>query len=85
MKAITLRRFPPRLAQVIQKKARDTKTSINKTIISLLDERLGEQELKKKMEYHDLDDLSGVWSKEEAKTFEMSLSRQRIIDPDLWK
>lgn len=85
MKAITLRKFPSSLAQMIQKQARDKKTSINRTIISLLEEKLGGAELKKKTEYHDLDDLAGSWNKEEANAFEKSLARQRTLDPDLWK
>jgi hypothetical protein len=35
--------------------------------------------------HHDLDDLAGSWSKEEASAFDKALARQRVIDPDLWR
>jgi hypothetical protein len=84
MKAITLRKIPPKLARIIQKTAREKKMSINRTIITLLDREMERPE-QKKAEYHDLDDLAGSWSKGEAEAFDKSLAKQRAIDPDLWK
>jgi hypothetical protein len=36
-------------------------------------------------EFHDLDDLAGVWSKQEADAFDKALAGQRSMDGDPWK
>lgn len=86
MKAITLRNLPPKLVRVIEQKARRKGMSINKTIVALLEETAGIQKTKPgRVVYHDLDSLSGSWSKQEAEDFEKSLEQQRKIDEDLWQ
>ncbi|HET6267256.1 MAG TPA: hypothetical protein VFG11_06020 [Acidobacteriota bacterium] len=45
----------------------------------------GSAQKPKKVVHHDLDSLSGSWSKEEASEFDSNLSQQRLIDPELWK
>ncbi len=86
MKAITLRNLPPELARVIRRKASEKGTSLNRVVISLLEERVGIRGKKKERPlHHDLDALAGSWTEEEASAFEKTLARQRTIDPDLWK
>jgi len=86
MKAITVRNIPPDLARVIRQRASEKRTSVNKAVIGLLEEHLGiRREKKDKPVYNDLDAIAGTWSKEEFSGFEKALSRQRAIDPDLWK
>ena len=86
MKAITLRNLPPELARVIRRKASEKRTSVNKTVISLLEEGIGIRRKKgAKALYRDLDGLAGCWTKQEASAFEKALARQRATDPDLWK
>jgi len=86
MKAITLRDVPPELARLIRLKAEQEKLSLNKTVVSLLEECTGLQRKKKgKPLYDDLDALAGVWTRKEAREFEQALTKQRAIDPDLWK
>ncbi len=87
MKAITLRNLPPELAKIVRKKAEQKGMSINKAVISLLEESTGTSRKKreKKVLYHDLDTLAGLWTKEEALEFEKAVAAQRTIEPDLWK
>jgi len=86
MKAITLRNLPPEITKAIQHRAKQSKTSVNKAVIGLLEESVGKKPGKKeKVRYHDLDHLAGTWSKEEAEEFEKLITEQRTIDPDLWK
>jgi hypothetical protein len=60
MKAVTLRNLPPSLAKVIRKKAQEKGISINKAVITLLEERTGILKQKsQKTLHHDLDDLAG--------------------------
>ena len=86
MKAITLRNLPPEIAKTIHQRAKQKKTSVNKAVISLLEESLGKKPQKKeKVRYHDLDHLAGSWTKEEAEAFDKLIAEQRTIDPELWK
>jgi hypothetical protein len=45
----------------------------------------GRPQTDKKILFHDLDHLSGVWKKEEAEAFAKALTYQRTVDEDLWK
>jgi len=86
MKAVTLRNFPAELARRIQQRARDKGLSLNRTIIEILEEALGIfRPRRPERVYHDLDPLIGSWSPSEAREFEEALSRQRAIDPELWR
>ncbi len=86
MKLVTLRNLPPELARIIRQRADEKRTSINKAVISLLEESVGIRGKKKGTSlHHDLDAMAGSWTKEEASMFEKVLAQQRAIDPDLWK
>ncbi len=41
MKAITLRNLPPTVARIVQQRAKQKKTSVNKAVIELLEESVG--------------------------------------------
>ncbi|HEX9725391.1 MAG TPA: hypothetical protein VGC53_14025 [Vicinamibacteria bacterium] len=83
MKAITLRNLPAELERAILKRARHTGVSINKTVIALLEESVGPR--KQNARHHELDDLCGAWSNEEAKRFDEALAEQRTIDSEMWE
>jgi hypothetical protein len=85
MKTVTLRNIPPNLDRMISARGLAKKMSLNKAVIDLLEEHLGGSVPSKGSEFHDLDDLAGVWSKQEADAFDKALARQRSIDKDLWK
>lgn len=84
MKAITLRNLPPEVARLVQQRAREKKSSINKAIIELLEERAGATRKQGQTVHDDLDHLAGRWTPEEAASFEQALKEQRTIDPDVW-
>lgn len=84
MKAITLRNLPPNLARIVQQRAKQKKTSVNKAVIELLEESAGGKAKKKTpVRYHDLDHLAGTWTEEEAAAFYKLIAEQREIDPRL--
>ena len=86
MKAVTLRNLPASLDRTIRQRAKKKKgVSVNKVVISLLQDHLGESEMRPVRRYHDLDGLAGSWSKQEAEAFEKTLAQQRAIDPEMWK
>jgi len=85
MKTITIRNMPPRIERAIRQRARTRKTSANRAVIGMLEDHLGSSVSEPAAEYHDLDDLAGVWDEHEAGLFDASLVRQRAIDEDMWK
>ena len=85
MTAVTLRNIPPKLQEVIQRRADKDGLSLNKTIIRMLEEAAGQRTATGRGIHHDLDHLAGTWSDEEAAAFEDALAEQRRIDPELWR
>ena len=87
MKQITIRGIPDEVEKIIRKEAEKKGESLNKAFLSLLEKLSGVKgkEKKKKTLYHDLDHLSGVWTKEEWATFKKNLGFQRKIDEEIWK
>lgn len=86
MKAITLRNLPPDLARRIRQKAKAGRTSLNRTVIALLEESVnGPAHAGTPAVHHDLDGLAGSWSAEEAAAFDEALAGQRRIDLEIWK
>ena len=87
LKQITLRSIPDEIEAMVKKEAKAKGLSLNKAFITLLEKATGikTRDKKKKALYHDLDNLSGVWSKNDAAAFDNSLQLQRKVDEELWK
>jgi phosphopantetheinyl transferase (holo-ACP synthase) len=85
MKVVTLRKLPAKLAKAIRQEANRKGTSINKAVISLLENRATVRSKNRLTLHEDLDSLAGSWSKKEAADFDKALAAQRTIDPELWK
>lgn len=87
MKQITLRSIPDEIEAMVKKEAKAKGLSLNKAFIALLEKATGvkTKDRKKKTLYHDLDNLSGVWSKNDAAIFNNTLQLQRKVDEELWK
>lgn len=79
MKQITIRSIPDEVRKTVQKEAEKKGVSLSKAIISLLELAVKTKapERKKRVLYHDLDHLGGLWSREEAASFDKSLKAQR--------
>lgn len=86
MKAITLRQIPRELAEIIEREAAAAGTSLNKTVLRLLEEATGlSGKGRRPRRFHDLDELAGSWTTKQAREFDRHLGDQRQIDPDLWE
>jgi len=80
MKAVTIRNIPPEVARGISRKAETERTSLNKAVVALLEERLGTGGRKRsKTRHSELDFLAGSWTRDEAGTFDKALAEQRGI------
>ena len=85
MKAVTLRKVPAKLGKAIRQEANRKRTSINKAVISLLENRAMTRTKDRLVVHDDLDNLAGSWSKKEAADFDRALTAQPTIAPELWK
>jgi hypothetical protein len=85
VKTVTLRNLPPALARAIRRRADEDGTSLARAVIALLEERLRLSGPAQRRVYHDLDELAGSWTDEEAAAFEGALADQRRIDTGLWE
>ncbi len=87
MKQITIRGIPKEVEKVIREEAEKKGASLNKAFLSLLEKVTGVKAngKKKKALSHDLDHLSGVWTKAEWAAFRKNLEIQRKIDEAIWK
>ena len=86
MKQITIRDIPHEIERLVKREAEKQGLSLNKAFLALLEKATGiKAKEKKKVLHHDLDYLSGVWTKDDAAAFEKRLELQRKIDEGLWK
>ena len=85
MKPITIRGLPPKVEREIRRRASEKGLSVNRVAVELLERATGFIEGKPKRAHHDLDDLSGRWSAEEARDFERALAEQRAIEEEIWR
>jgi len=83
-RAITLRNLPPHVINAIRRRAQERRISLNRAVITLLEEGLGVGS-QTDATYHELDNLGGSWAREEAAAFDTALREQRSIDPDVWR
>lgn len=82
---LTVRSISPRLRAALEREAARRRLSLNKTVLSLLVEKLGVAESSSQGGHRDLDELAGTWSKSEAARFDESLRAQRQVDAKLWR
>ena len=85
MGAITVRNLPPELARVIRQKAKKEKTSLNRTVISLLEKATGLVKPRTEEVHTDLDRFFGCISKQEADELAEAIREQRQIESKMWK
>jgi hypothetical protein len=86
VKPITVRNLPAHVARELRERAKREHSSLNGTVIRMLEERLGATSPSTRTTpRRDLSFLSGTWTKREAEAFDRTLARQRIIDKELWK
>jgi hypothetical protein len=87
MKAITVRNLPPNVTKAIREKAKREGLSLNRTVAKLLAQATGHAEPGRasSLVQDDLDEFSGVWTKQEAEEFDASLKEQRSVNPEDWR
>ncbi len=83
MSQITLRKIPVVLDKQLRSMAIKNRTSLNKTILSLLMKSQGLTENSDKK--RDLSKLFGTWSRDQYEEFQRNTEEFNRIDPEIWK
>jgi hypothetical protein len=82
---VTIRSLGSSLRAALDREAERRGQSLNKTVLALLSERLGLADESAAVEYDDLDELAGTWTKADAGRFEDAVRAQRQVDAKLWR
>jgi hypothetical protein len=88
MKPITIRGISEKAVEYIKSEARAKKLSLNKVVVSIVDQAAGQNSPSAenpKTDHHDLDALFGVWTTPEGAEFDESIRGFRSVDEELWK
>jgi hypothetical protein len=84
MKSITIHGLDDPLDTLIRQRAKQNKTSLNKTIKQLLAEALGLKKVNQENFEEDFKDLCGIWSKKDAQEFLKNTEDLEKIDESDW-
>lgn len=76
---ITLRNVPPLLAKRLRERAHAKGASVNATVLELLEEALGIDQRRQRLE-----ERYGTWSEGDFAEFERAMKEQRVIDDEAW-
>ena len=85
MKSITVHNIEPKLAGIIEKKARQTGVSLNNMIKTLLAQAVGLKSTPEVYWKKEFEDLFGSWTKTEEKQFLKNISDLSHVDPKDWE
>jgi hypothetical protein len=85
VKPITLRGIAPELERILRRRAAQSRESLNRVVIELLEQATGLTRTPRRESYHDLDRFSGTWTAEQADEFDRDLAEQRRVETELWK
>lgn len=85
MKNLSLRGIDKDLSDHLKRLSQKEGTSLNKTVLRLLEDSVGIRRKKHLNIYHDLDDLAGTWNSREEKEFKDKIQPFEKVDEDLWK
>ena len=82
MKTLTIRNVPQHLAEAIDQERRRRDTSLNSTVLDLLEASLGIGAAGPRT--NGLAELAGNWTAEELLEFEAAVAPFDIVDDDMW-
>lgn len=84
MSQLTVRDVDEPLGDALKREAARRGLSVNRLVLQLLRESLGQEPSPEPRQYTDLDHLAGTWTAAEADEFDRLLAAQREIDDALW-
>jgi len=85
MGQVTLRGLDPELEKEVRKRARESRKSLNRVILDILQQATGLGKGKKGSPAESLKQLAGGWGEEEASHFLEAIRSCEQIDEEMWK
>ena len=85
MKTLTLRGMDDELARGLEQLSRQGRDSMNAVILRVLRDSLGLSKPRFREVHHDMDDLAGSWTDEEAREFDTITGDFSKIDEEMWR
>ena len=82
MRHLTIRSVSPELAEALEEEKLSRGTSLNRTVLDLLEQALGIGAGRRRS--NGLAALAGTWSAEEFERFEEATAAHEHIDEELW-
>ena len=83
MKTMTIRNVPAELSAALEAEKRRRGLSLNRTVLSLMQEALGVPTGRRRS--NGLRRLAGSWSEDDFRRFEQAVAPLSEVDEDLWK
>lgn len=83
MKTMTIRNVPAELSAALEAEKRRRGLSLNRTVLSLMQEALGVPAGRRRS--NGLRRLAGSWSEDDFRSFEQAVAPLSEVDEDLWK
>ena len=80
MRNLTVRNLPPEVAEALKREKSRRGTSLNQTVIDLLEQSLGVAGARS----NGLQRFAGQWSEEHFEQFQAAVTGFEGIDPELW-
>lgn len=86
MTTLRIRGLDAKALDELKARATNESTSVNRLVLRLIEEGLGNRQVKHTLTRHDdLDALAGSWQQREGAGFERTTSAFGKVDPQLWK
>ena len=82
MRHLTIRNVSPELARALEQEKRARGTSLNRTVLGVLEAALG---VGRGRRSNGLAELAGTWSEEELARFEEAIAVTEQVDEELWR
>jgi len=76
---LTIRGVPDETAQRLKMLSRERETSVNATVLEILERALGTAERRRRLERY------ATWTPADRAEFDEALQAQRTIDDELWR
>ncbi|MCK5674980.1 MAG: hypothetical protein KAH95_16485 [Spirochaetales bacterium] len=81
MHTLNIRGIGDSLYSRIKLESKNKGLSINKFLVAAISGLFSEKDV---LEYHDMDDLFGTWTREEYDEVDNVVAESRVIDDELW-
>jgi hypothetical protein len=85
MKSITIHNVDEQLAALLQKKADEAGTSVNRAVKRLLEQALGLKPQADRGNRREFESFLGLWSKEELSRFNAATEDLEVVDDEDWR